>query len=135
VNGVLASVIGAKVLLAFSTRITNPASDPDRGRVLMAEGLAAQTTDEAFESTTPAAVDMRKQNFAQLLGAKVEQGYKIESQGDTEAVLFTRGRRSWFGLFAGRGERVRQMISVDDKGAATTRKLSPNETTEFGRTQ
>ena len=101
----------------------------------MAEGLAAQTTDEAFESTTPAAVDMRKQNFAQLLGAKVEQGYKIESQGDTEAVLFTRGRRSWFGLFAGRGERVRQMISVDDKGAATTRKLSPNETTEFGRTQ
>jgi hypothetical protein len=135
VNGVLASVIGAKVLLAFSTRITNPASDPKRGRVLMAEGLAAHPTDEAFGSTTPAAVDARKQKFAQLLEAKVEQGYKIESQGATEAVLFTRGRRSWFGLFAGRGEGARQMLSVDEKGAATTRKLSSNETTEFGRSQ
>lgn len=101
----------------------------------MAEGLAAHPTDEAFGSITPAAVDARKQKFAQLLEAKVEQGYKIESQGATEAVLFTRDRRSWFGLFAGRGEGARQMLSVDEKGAATTRKLSSNETTEFGRSQ
>jgi hypothetical protein len=86
--------------------------------------------DDAFGSTTPAALGTRKKEFAKLLEAKVEQGYTIESQGDTEAVLFTRGRRSWFGLFAGRGEGARQMISVDDKGAAKTRKLSTNETTE-----
>jgi hypothetical protein len=92
----------------------------------MAEGLAAHPTDGAFVSSIPAAVDTRKQKFAQMLKVKLEQGYRIESQGETEAVLFTRGRRSWFGLLAGRGEGGRQMISVDDQGAATTRKLSPN---------
>ena len=63
-----------------------------------------------------------------MLRVKLEQGYRIESGGETEAVLFTRGRRSWFGLLAGSGEGGRQMISVDNQGAATRRKLSPNET-------
>ena len=58
-----------------------------------------------------------------MLEAKLEQGYQIESQSDTEAVLFTRGHRSWFGLF-GSGEGARMMISVDEHGAAKTRKLS-----------
>jgi hypothetical protein len=96
----------------------------------MAEGLAAHPTDAAFVSPILAAVDTRKQKFAQMLKVKLEQGYRIESQGETEAVLFTRGRRSWFGLLAGRGEGGRQMISVDDQGAAKTRKLSPNETSQ-----
>ena len=101
----------------------------------MAEALTADSTDEAFGSSTPATLDARKQTFAKLLEAKVEQGYEIESQGDTEAVLVTRGRRSWFGLFAGHGASARLMVSVDDKGAAKTRKLSPNDTAEFGRSQ
>ena len=96
----------------------------------MAEGLAAHPTDDAYVSSIPVAVDARKQKFAQMLKVKLEQGYRIESQGETEAVLFTRGRRSWFGLLAGRGEGGRQMISVDDQGAATPRKLSPNETSQ-----
>jgi hypothetical protein len=94
----------------------------------MAEVPVAHPTDEASASSMPAAVDTRKQKFAQMLKAKVSQGYGIESQGDTEAVLFTRSRRRWFGLFAGHGAGARQRISVDDQGAATTRKLSPNET-------
>jgi hypothetical protein len=73
----------------------------------------------------PGAVDTRKQKFAQMLKAKVSQGYGIESQGDTEAVLFTRSRRRWFGLFAGHGAGARQRISIDDQSAAKTRKLSP----------
>jgi hypothetical protein len=94
----------------------------------MAEGLAAHPTDDAYVSSNPVAVDARKQKFAQMLKVKLEQGYGIESQGETEAILFTRGRRTWFGLFAGPGEGGRQMISVDDQGAAKTRKLSPDET-------
>ena len=96
----------------------------------MAEGLSARPTDDAFASSIPGTVDTRKRTFAQLLEVKLDQGYEVESQGDTEAVLFTRGRRSWFGLFAGRGQGARQMISIDDQGLAKTRKLSPNETTE-----
>ena len=83
---------------------------------------------DELASSTPTTSDARKQKLAELVNAKIEQGYRIESQGDTEAVLFTRGRRSWFGLFAGPGAGGRQMISVDDQGAATTRKLSPTET-------
>jgi hypothetical protein len=51
-----------------------------------------------------------------MLEVKLGQGYLIESQCDTEAVLFIRGRRRWFGLFAGSGEGVRQIISVDEQG-------------------
>jgi hypothetical protein len=97
----------------------------------MAEGLAAQPAGKAFVSSIAAAVDTRKQKFAQMLEAKLEQGYEIEAQGETDAVLFTRG--SWFGLFVGRSQGARQLISVDDQGAAKTRKLSPNETSESGR--
>ena len=99
----------------------------------MAERRAAQPTDEAFASSIPAAVDTRKQKFVRMLEAKLEQGYEIESQGDTEAVLFTRGRRSRFRLLARRGPGARHLISVDDHGAAKTRKLSPNETSESER--
>ena len=94
----------------------------------MAEALAVQPTDELFLSSTPAPVHTRKETFAQVLKSKLEQGYCIESQGDTEAVLFTQSRRRWFGLFAGRGGGARQMISIDDQGLSKTRKLSPNET-------
>ena len=98
----------------------------------MAEGRAVQPTDEAFASSIAAPVVTRRQKFAEMLETKLEQGYEIESQGETEAVLFTRGRRSWLGLFAGTGPSARQLISVDEQGAAKTRKLSSNETSESG---
>jgi hypothetical protein len=91
----------------------------------MAEALATHPTDEAL-------FDARKQKLAEMLKVKLEQGYRIESQGDTEAVLFTKGQRSWLGLF-GSGEGARQIISVDDEGRAKTRKLSPSGTSESGR--
>ena len=99
----------------------------------MAEGLGSRSADDASVSSIPGAIDTRKEMFAQMLKGKLEQGYSIESQGDTEAVLFTRGRRSWFGLFAGHGQGARQMISIDDDGVAKTRKLIPNETSESRR--
>lgn len=77
---------------------------PKRGRVAMAD-------------------DTREQKLAQMISAKLEQGYRIESQTGTEAVLFTESRRHWFGLFAGSGAGARQIISIDEQGTATTRKL------------
>jgi len=101
----------------------------------MAEGLlAAHPTDEALASSIPTTDDTRKQKFAQMLNVKLEQGYRIESQGDTEAVLFTQGSRHWFGLF-GRGEGARQMISVDEHSAANTRKLSTSGASASGRSE
>ena len=65
----------------------------------------------------------REQKLSEMIKSKLEQGYRIESQTATEAVLFTESRRHWFGLFAGRGNGARQVISIDDQGTATTRKL------------
>jgi hypothetical protein len=92
----------------------------------MQEGLpAADPTDEALVSSNPPTVASRKQTFAQMLNVKLEQGYQVESQSDTEAVLFTPGRRQWFALF-GVGVSARLAISLDEQGKATTRKLSPS---------
>jgi hypothetical protein len=90
----------------------------------MAEGsVAVHSTNGAVAASTATRLDVRKRKLEQMLEAKLEQGYRIESRGDTEAVLFTQGHRSWFGLF-GKGEGARMMISVDEQGAAKTRKLS-----------
>ncbi len=92
----------------------------------MVEGLmAADPTDEARVAFIPKTVETRKQTLAEILSVKLEQGYQVESQRDTEAVLFTPGRRRWFGLFGG-GVGGRLIISVDEQGTATTRKVSPS---------
>ena len=91
----------------------------------MAEGSVAVHSTNGAVAPTVATLDSRKQKLGRMLEAKVEQGYQIESQSDTEAVLFTRGHRSWFGLFGG-GAGARLIISVDEDGAAKTRKLSPS---------
>jgi hypothetical protein len=70
---------------------------------------------------TPApTVTDRREKFAQLLTTKVEQGYDVESQGDTEAVIVTRGRRRRF-----RSTPVgnRQRIGIDEQGRVTTHAL------------
>jgi hypothetical protein len=91
----------------------------------MAEGsVAVHSTNGAVAASTATRLDVRKRKLGQLLEAKREQGYQIESQSDTEAVLFTRGHRSWFGLFGSGKGGARMMISVDEQGAAKTRKLS-----------
>jgi hypothetical protein len=62
----------------------------------------------------------RRDQFAQLLATKVEQGYDVESQGDTEAVIATRGRQRRF-----RSQTVgkRQRIAIDEQGRVTTHGL------------
>jgi hypothetical protein len=64
--------------------------------------------------------ERRKQALEELIAAKVEQGYEVETQSDTEAVLVTRGRRRRFrSSLAGK----RQRVSIDETGRARTRGL------------
>jgi hypothetical protein len=64
--------------------------------------------------------DLQKQEFAEMLTAKIAQGYEVESQSDTEAVLVTRGRRRRFRQTVG-GKR--QRVSIDGQCRLSTRGL------------
>jgi len=63
----------------------------------------------------------RKQRLAEILVTKTEQGYRIESQTDTEATLSTKGHRRWFGM-VGSNTETRQITSVDEQGRTRTRR-------------
>lgn len=62
----------------------------------------------------------RKARLAEVLVAKIEQGYEIESQTDTEAILVTKGRSRWFGM-GGNNASSRQITSIDEEGNTRTR--------------
>jgi hypothetical protein len=89
--------------------------------------MAAPAT--SGNGTTRAALahdhEWRKKEFAVLLATKVEQGYDVESQGDTEAVIATPGRRRRFrSQILGK----RQRISIDNEGLRTTRGIDSRDT-------
>ena len=78
-------------------------------------GADAQVVEPSNLSTAE-----RKVRLAEVLVAKTEQGYEIESQTDTEAILVTKGRRRWFGMGAN-SPSSRQITSIDEQGKARTR--------------
>ena len=55
------------------------------------------------------------------LQGKREQGYRIESHDDTQAVLLIRSRRRFFNLL--RGEDLRYRLSFDEHGHASSRMI------------
>jgi hypothetical protein len=63
----------------------------------------------------------RKQELERTLQAKRAQGYRIESQDDTQAVLLGKGRRRFFNLLGG-GD-VRYHLSFNEHGRATSRRI------------
>jgi hypothetical protein len=63
----------------------------------------------------------RDQKLERTLDEKRAQGYQIESQNDTEAVLSMRGQRRFFNLF--RGNDVRYLLSFDEQGHASSRRI------------
>ena len=69
---------------------------------------------------SPLSMSERKQRLADVLATKTEQGYRIESQTDTEATLSTKGQRRWFGM-VGSNTETRQITSVDEQGRTRTR--------------
>jgi hypothetical protein len=65
--------------------------------------------------------DRRRQELARMLQTKLAQGFEIESESETKAVLVMKGRRKWFGL--SNGARVRYEVTVDERGRAKSRRL------------
>lgn len=89
----------------------------------MAGPHLASPNGTATAAVAHVSLELRKQQLAETLRKKVEQGYVVESQTDTEAILLSKGRRGkWFGLAHG-GHDTRQTISIDGQGRAITRSL------------
>ena len=63
----------------------------------------------------------RDQELERTLKEKHQQGYRVESHNDTEAVLSMKGRRRFFNLL--RGEEVRYRLSFDEAGHATSQSI------------
>lgn len=68
----------------------------------------------------PAPPDPAEPELARAINAKRAQGYEVESESDTHAVLVMKGRRRWFGL--SNSPSVRYEITVDG-GRAKSRRL------------
>lgn len=65
----------------------------------------------------------RRQEFERTLQEKRAQGYRIESQDDTQAVLLMKGRRRFFNMFGGVDERYK--LTFDDEGRSTSTRITP----------
>ena len=64
----------------------------------------------------------RNQELERTLKDKRAQGYRIESQNDTQAVLLIRGRRRFFNLL--RGHDLRYRLTFDEHGHASSRAIA-----------
>jgi hypothetical protein len=90
---------------------------------VMAEPHVSSSTGATVVAGQAVSLEQRKDQLVETLRLKAEQGYMIESQTDTEAVLVSKGRPSrWLGLVGG-GHDTRQAISIDGRGRAITRSL------------
>lgn len=88
----------------------------------MTEAPAVTRSRNGTPAREPATMtDARKQGLARTLEAKREQGFTIESETDTQAVVVMKGRRRWFGLT--NSPSVRYEVTVDDGGRAKSRRL------------
>jgi hypothetical protein len=63
----------------------------------------------------------RTQELARTIKSKLAQGYTVESQTDTAAVLVIKGRKRWFRSSVD----SRQVVTVDELGNATFEKVDP----------
>jgi hypothetical protein len=100
-----------------------PRQRVDTERSVSSEGATVTGSDppgggEANGGTSPqAAVSTaeRTEKLELLIAEKLQQGYWVESQGDTEAVLVSLGPRRWFGR-GPRQENTRETVTVDQQG-------------------
>lgn len=76
----------------------------------------AEVLHDSPATATPVA---RTQELAKTLADKLAQGYRIESQNDTQAVLVMKGRKRLFRSSVD----SRQVVSVDEFGATSFEKI------------
>lgn len=75
---------------------------------------------EVLESLSAEATPLaRTKELARTLSSKRAQGYTVESQTDTTAVLVMKGRKRWFRASVDN----RQIVSVDELGKAKVQKV------------
>lgn len=79
----------------------------------------AQLSVRPAESTR-SSIGERRHELARTLQAKIAQGYRVESQTDTQAVLRMGTRRRWFGVFS--GTQLTYDINVDEYGHTSSRR-------------
>jgi hypothetical protein len=72
-----------------------------------------------LENNPAEATVARTQGLAHTLKNKLAQGYKVESQTDSAAVLVIRGRKRWFKSSVD----SRQRVTVDEFGTARYAKI------------
>jgi hypothetical protein len=61
--------------------------------------------------------------LAEAIAAKLQDGYWVESQSESEARLVLIGRKRWFGLFGGRLPERREVMRIGDDGRASVELL------------
>jgi hypothetical protein len=83
--------------------------------------LSARTPDTTTPVNHAIAPTEKRHRLARIVAEKVEQGYRIESHSDSEAVVVTRGRRRWLGL-GGHEPGTRHRLSIDEQGIVKKRK-------------
>jgi hypothetical protein len=84
----------------------------------MAEAPTAAVTGNGTPAPSPA--DAARQELARTLQMKRAQGYEVESETETKAVLVMKGRSRWFGL--SNTPSVRYEVTVEG-GSAKSRRL------------
>ena len=83
--------------------------------------MAEAPTAVVSGNGTPAPpFDAAKQELARTLRTKRAQGYEVESETDTRAVLVMKGRSRWFGL--SNTPSVRYEVTIEG-GSAKSRRL------------
>jgi hypothetical protein len=64
----------------------------------------------------PVSIAERAKKLEVVIAKRLQQGYWVESQGDTEAVVVSLGPRRWFGKVGPRRENTRETVTVDEQG-------------------
>ena len=85
-------------------------------------GMGPQAIDVAPAQTDTIGLDERRSALDALIATKLQQGYWVESQSDTEARLIARNRKSWFGIGSRLPEK-RKLAKVDEQGRTSIERL------------
>jgi hypothetical protein len=111
-------VTGRSRPFAFSINDLPGDADPQREAHMAEAPVAVLSTNG---TPVPSRLDANKQELARTLDTKLAQGFEIESESDTKAVLVMKGRRRWLGL--SNAASVRYEVTIDERGRATSRRL------------
>ena len=115
----LAGVTGATVAPLTFPKTTCPVRPTPEREAFMAEAhWSLRPPREQASSLEPRPVNPKaEERLARTIQEKVAQGYRIESQTDTRAVLVKPPRR-WLGITTP-GPAMREVISIDRRGYPT----------------